>query len=254
MVLLPKSPIRHFQTISPFTGTDKFARHDSGSRAWSGGIKSRSYRHRWWIGRTQTPFPWALLILFDRDQRRYREYTTHGNTHNPLFCPGGNRFTNPVLVWAELVLLGSGRVHNCTVLLAPVQSPQIVPCKKWNWKLEPVNWTSELLSTANQCLTFWSRPFLHGMVSCGFHGCQHDCVLPIHRRCRYERLLIPPDYALEPESWRDQTWSFQWTVRSPQSAESGSSEGEPFARECERPCSNWQWIMKWQNICLTTVP
>ena len=24
MVLLPKSPIRHFQTISPFTGTDKF--------------------------------------------------------------------------------------------------------------------------------------------------------------------------------------------------------------------------------------
>ena len=24
MALLPKSPIRHFQTISPFTGTDKF--------------------------------------------------------------------------------------------------------------------------------------------------------------------------------------------------------------------------------------
>ena len=24
MALLPKSPIRHFQTISPFTGTDQF--------------------------------------------------------------------------------------------------------------------------------------------------------------------------------------------------------------------------------------
>ena len=131
-----------------------WSRHDPGSRAWSGGIKSRSYRHRWWIGRIQTPFTWALLVLYDRDQRRDREYTTHGNTHNPLFCPGGNRFTNPVLVWAELIWLRSGRVHNCTVLLAPVQSPQIVPCKNWNWKLEPVNWTSEPLSTANQCLTF----------------------------------------------------------------------------------------------------
>ena len=45
-----------------------------------------------------------------------------------------NRFTNPVLVWAELVLLGSGRVHNYTVLLAPVQSPQIVPRKNWTVK------------------------------------------------------------------------------------------------------------------------
>ena len=59
------------------------------------------------------------------------------------------------------------------------------------------------------------------MVSCGFHGCQQDCVLPIHHRCRYERLLIPPDYALEPESWRDQTCPFQWTVRSSESVESG---------------------------------
>ena len=55
-----------------------WSRHDSGSRAWSGGIKSRSYRHRWWIGRAQAPFPWALLILFDRDPRRDRLYTTHG--------------------------------------------------------------------------------------------------------------------------------------------------------------------------------
>ena len=26
MTLVPKSPIRHFQTISPFQGTDKFGR------------------------------------------------------------------------------------------------------------------------------------------------------------------------------------------------------------------------------------
>ena len=26
MALVPKSPIRHFQTISPFKGTDKFGR------------------------------------------------------------------------------------------------------------------------------------------------------------------------------------------------------------------------------------
>ena len=44
------------------------------------------------------PSPWALLILFDRDQRRDRDYATHGNSPNPLRCPGGNRFTNPVLV------------------------------------------------------------------------------------------------------------------------------------------------------------
>ena len=50
------------------------------------------------MGRTQTPFPLAILILIDRDQRRDRDYVTHGNTHNPLRCPGGNRFTNPVLV------------------------------------------------------------------------------------------------------------------------------------------------------------
>ena len=44
--------------------------HDSGSRACSGGVGSCSYWHRRWIWRTQTPFPWALLILFDWDQRR----------------------------------------------------------------------------------------------------------------------------------------------------------------------------------------
>ena len=183
-------------------------RHDSVSKAWSGGIKSCSYWHQWWIGRTQTPFPWTLLILFDRDQRHDRDYTTHGNAHNPLFCPGGNRFTNPALVWAELIWLWSGRVHSYTVLLAPVQSPQIVPCKNWNWKLEPVNWTSEPLSTANQCLTFLPRPFLHGMVSCVFHGCLLDGVFHIHHRCRYEQLPTQPGYALEPESWRDQTYPF----------------------------------------------
>ena len=146
--------------------------HDSGPRACSGGVGSCSYWHRRWIWRTQTPFPWALLILFDRDQRRDRDYATHGNSPNPLRCPGGNRFTNPVLVWAELILLGSGRIHNYTVLLAPVQSPQIIPCKNWNWKLEPGKWASESPFTANQCPTFKPCPFLYGMVSCGLHGCQ----------------------------------------------------------------------------------
>ena len=39
---------------------------------------------------------------FDRDQRRDRDYATHGNSPNPLRCPGGNRFTNPVsrLAWS----------------------------------------------------------------------------------------------------------------------------------------------------------
>ena len=172
MALLLKSPIRHFQTIPPFTGTDQFGRVTILARACSGGVGSCSYWHRRWIWRTQTPFQWALLILFDRDQRRDRDYTTHGNSHNPLRCPGGNRFTNPVLVWVELIWLGSERVHNYTVLLAPVQSPQIIPCKNWNWKLEPGKWASESPFTANQCPTFKPCPFLYGMVSCGLHGCQ----------------------------------------------------------------------------------
>ena len=146
--------------------------HDSGSRACSGGVGSCSYWHRRWIWRAQTPFPWALLILFDRDQRCDRDYATHGNSPNPLRCPGGNRFTNPVLVWAELIWLGSGRVHNYTVLLAPVQSPQIIPCKNWNWKLEPGKWASESSFTAHQCPTSKPCPFLYGIVSCGLHGCQ----------------------------------------------------------------------------------
>ena len=39
---------------------------------------------------------------------------------------------------------------------------------------------------------------------------------------------------------RDATkfFGFLWTVRSSESAESGSSEEEPFARVCERLCSN----------------
>ena len=168
---LLKSPIRHFQTVSPFTGNGPvWSRHDSGSRACSGGVGSCSYWRRRWIWRTQTPFPRALLILFDRDQRRDRDYVTHGNSPNPLSCPGSNRFTNPVLVWSELIWLGSGRVHNYTVLLALIQSPQIIPCKNWNWKLEPVNWSSESPFTANQWLTFKPCPFLHGMVSCDCTG------------------------------------------------------------------------------------
>ena len=44
MALVPKSPIRHFQTISPFKGTDKFGRVTIfGSRACTGGFGSCSY-------------------------------------------------------------------------------------------------------------------------------------------------------------------------------------------------------------------
>ena len=167
MALLLKSPIRHFQTVSPFTGTDQFGSVTflARERALVGlELGSYSYWHRRWIWKTQTPFPWALLILFDRDQRRDPDYATHGNSPNPLRCPGGNRFTNPVLVWPELIWLGSGRVHNYTVLLALIQSPQLIPCKNWNWKLEPVNWSSESPFTANQCLTFKPCPFLYVLI------------------------------------------------------------------------------------------
>ena len=75
MVLLPKSPIRHFQTISPFTGTDKF------------GHVTILARERDQVG-LKVSFPWAVLILFDRDQRRDREYTTHGKTHDPFILSG----------------------------------------------------------------------------------------------------------------------------------------------------------------------
>ena len=139
--------------------------HDSGSRACSGGVGSCSYWHRRWIWRTQTPFPWALLILFDRYQRRDRDYATHENSPNPLRCPGGNRFTNPVLVWAELIWLGSGRVHNYTVLLAPVQSLRSYRARteteNWNQRNGPVSRRSlpinaPPLSLVLSC-TVWSR-------------------------------------------------------------------------------------------------
>ena len=73
-------------------------RHDSGSRACSGGLEVARTDTGDEYEEHMTPFPWALLILFDRDQRRDRDYATHGNSPNPLRCPGGNRFTNPVLV------------------------------------------------------------------------------------------------------------------------------------------------------------
>ena len=119
-------------------------RHDSVSKAWSGEIKSCSYWHRWWIGRTQTPFPWALLILFDRDQRHDRDYTTDENAHNPLFCPGGNRFTNPALVWAELIWLWSGRVHSYTVLLHSLAGTRPIPADRTVQELKLEAGTSEL--------------------------------------------------------------------------------------------------------------
>ena len=107
-----------------------WSRHDSGS----GGVGSCSYWHWRWIWRTQTPFSWALLILFDRDQRRDHDYATYGNSPNPLRCPGGNRSTNPVLVWPELIWLGSGRVHNYTLhsLAGTHPIPNIIPCKNLN--------------------------------------------------------------------------------------------------------------------------
>ena len=43
------------------------------------------------------------------------------------------------------------------------------------------------------------------------------------------------------------SWSVSVNGRPSESAKSGSSEGEPFARVYERSCSNWLWIVKWQN-------
>ena len=77
-----------------------WSRHDSGSRACSGGVGSCSYVLTPTINMKNTdPVSMGpLLILFDRDQRRDRDYATHGNSPNPLRCPCGNRFTIPVLV------------------------------------------------------------------------------------------------------------------------------------------------------------
>ena len=83
MALVPKSPIRHFQTISPFKGTDKFGpSHDFGSRACTGGFGSCSYWHRWWIGITQS-------------------YWHPCNSHETIPCKKRTRLKGEALIGSE---------------------------------------------------------------------------------------------------------------------------------------------------------
>ena len=93
MALLLKSPIRHFQTIPPFTGNYQFGWV---SEIW---LRERAIK---WASRScivlitcgeypKNTDPVALGTsgpLSDRDQRRDRDYATHGNSPNGLELSG----------------------------------------------------------------------------------------------------------------------------------------------------------------------